>query len=167
VKVDFNNFLLSLASALAEACAPSLELRKDLFIGQANESDAQAAGKASWAVLRIYGGDAPASYPGGYQVARAHKPAVQCEAVSKDPMAAMDLCQKIYLACFDEDQFPRNHWSIAGKRMTTEGAVETDPEGDWEVRLVTLRQGPGQIGIDEAGRLTVVFNFDVEFERKG
>jgi len=53
---------------------------------------------------------------------------------------------------------------IPGKKFNDdESAVINDLTMNWQVHLVNFHQSPGVIGVDDRGKTTAVFNFDVEF----
>ncbi len=152
--VDLNNFLLSLANAVADEA--DLTLGRELFFLQAKELPTPPA---AWAVLRPYGGQPPNMM---LPVAAAN---VQVMAVSLQPELAMGLAQKLFDALHDQDGLPRHHWVIAGKVWADDSLQ--DDEVDYTVRLVTfLQSATGLDRVDDNGRQMAVFNFNIRFQER-
>jgi hypothetical protein len=106
-----------------------------------------------YSVLRIYGG--------GRMVRDAlPRPSVQCMTIGKDAASAMIRGQLLFeMLCLDDLGQPM--------RMTTIDAFTADGQSDGQIVLVAVDplQRPGLMSIDENGRASVVFNFDVGFRR--
>ena len=151
------NLLLSLATAMATASDCTLGV--DLFIHQL-PPEVPATGAS---VLRVYGGPEPG------ELRPVPVVSVQCMTHCLDAGAGMALAMRLYASLYDQvSGRPRQTWAVPAKRFNgTTWAVEDDVDfpgaGGWDVRLVVLRQPPGLVGRDDAGRWQIPFNFDVRF----
>lgn len=152
-----NNFLLSLAAAIATAA--SLTVDETLSI---HESDEPAAGsEAVRTVLRIYPGSETAAFAG----TRRPNISVQADTRGRDSQAVLAQAWAVHEALLDDEGRPRMHWAIAGKVYAEDGAVADDDDGDWVAWVKRLTTTPGIVGRDESDRRIATGNFDIEFDR--
>lgn len=155
-----DNFLLSLAVALGAACEPALTVGTEVFVQ--SKVEAGTGSEAPYVVLRNYGGGAPDP------MRPIPTMSVQIMATAKTRTAAQDLAEKIYEACFDDEEgtqgdLPRHHWTIAGMKIVN-NAVAADAGTSYEVLLMTPSQQPYALEVDDKGRHQAVFNFDVRYQ---
>ncbi len=156
---DPNNFLISLAAAMAAAAGVELTgTPRGLWVHEADE----AAAAAVYTVLRIYGGAETASFSGH----RRGSLSIQRDTRGMDAQAVLAGATALHETLLDAEQRPRMHWTIAGKRFAGDGTIEADPDGNWTIRQVRLVALPGIVGRDEAGRWIASANMDVEYDRE-
>lgn len=157
---NLTNLVLSLASAMAGAAGGGCTVGGDLFIHQSpTVSDDQA-----FAVLRIYGGPVPEV------LRRIPAISVQCMVRSMSAVAGFDLASRLYeslhVAAGDLAGRPRCHWTIDGKQIDAGGdIVADDVVAIWDIRYLAIQGPPGILGVDDAGRQEISFNFDVHFSQ--
>jgi len=158
MRIDPNNFLLSLAAAMATSAGVELAgTPRGLWVHEAVEASAAEV----YTVMRIYGGAETASFAGH----RRGSLAIQRDTRGMDPQLVLAEATALHETLLDDQDRPRMHWSLAGKRFAADGSIEADPDGRWIVRQVRLAGLPGIVGRDEAGRWMASANMDVEFDR--
>jgi hypothetical protein len=156
MSLNLDNFLHSLATAIASACslsygAASAVAKRSLFRHGAVEEFALSP----YTVLRIYPGSGPTRFvePGrvSLQVATTGKPA-----------AALNQARKVFEQFLDAggsgSGSGRTNWTING--LVADAATA---DGTWRIIACDAVQTPGLAGADEQGNVDVVFNVDVEF----
>jgi hypothetical protein len=154
--IEVTKFLVSLTAAIAAAA--DLEFAgtpREIWAGNAIEDACAEA----YSVIRTYGAPSQAEFT------RRPTISVQIDTRSKDDAAAVEQAWKIHESLLDGRQHPKANWRIAGKQIDADGNVVDDAGGDWVVRMITLLNGPGVVGKDEAGRAFAPFNIEVQFVR--
>lgn len=155
--INLDNFLHSLAEALASACALSYRHGVATAAAKANIfRHGVDEGFALWpyTVLRSYSGSAGAGF------VRPARVAVQAMTRGTAP-AAIDRAQAIFESLCDGAGCGRMGWTIPGYLANTATA-----DGSWRIIAVEMAQRPGVIGAaDERGNVEVGFNADLEFCR--
>jgi len=152
---DINNFLLSLASAIA--AASGVAIPGGLSVHRKDE----ASSNAVYTVLRVYGGADNASFAG----MRDERIAFQLDTRgTNDDAGVLTQARKLHATLLDSDGRPQISWSIPGKRLSAAGAIEVDPGGSWVAWVSRIEQVPGIIGTDEQGRSIATANYEIEFE---
>jgi hypothetical protein len=165
---EINNFLLSLAAAIAAATSPALHMKQDkddatpaaLWIHNAEESKSAPV----YTVLRIYGGTDDGNFPG----ARVLSVLVQADTRGIDASDVLAQAWAVHDTLRRSDGAPQMHWAVPGKAFDAGGAIiddPADPNGDWEVRIVKFNGAPGIVGVDEAKRHRATSNYEIEFQR--
>jgi hypothetical protein len=167
---EINNFLLSLAAAIAAATSPApLHMKQDkddataaaLWIHNAEESKSAPV----YTVLRIYGGTDDGNFPG----ARVLSALVQADTRGRnDDGGVIAQAWAVHDSLRRSDGAPQMHWAVPGKAFDADGAIiddPADPNGDWEVRIVKFNGAPGIVGVDEAKRSIATANYEIEFQR--
>jgi hypothetical protein len=158
---DINNFLLSLAAAIAEIA--SLEMAdtpRSIWVHQAVED----ASTAVYSVIRAYGGPARNEFgrlPDGVSV--------QVMTHGRDSAAVLGRAWAIEGALLDEQGRARFDWQIPAAAMVAgelvvAGEEEERVAGAWLVHNINAMGVPGIVGRDGDGRYQASFNFDVRFE---
>lgn len=149
---SINNFLLSLAVAIAAATTPALVIaptppaKRSIWVHDAIEDDSTDV----YTVLRIYGGD------------DAGIPSVSIQADTRGPDEQNVLSQAfaVQQTLVDDDDQPWLEKSIAGKKFASDGSITADA-GNWIVSIRNLT-APGIVGRDESDRRIATGNFDAE-----
>lgn len=154
---ELDNFLLSLAAALATAAGIELAATpRALWVHEAIED----AASDPFTVLRVYGGTETASFSG----VRSDRCRIQLDTRGTDASATLARAWRLHAALLDAHDRPRLHWSIAGKHLV-DGQIEADPSGGWAAWVCDLTAVPGIVGRDEGRRYFAPDNFEIEFER--
>lgn len=154
--INLDNFLHSLATAIASACslsygAASAAAKKSLFRHGAVEEFAAFP----CTVLRIYPGSGPARF------VEAPRASLQVMTTGQ-PAAAMNQARTVF------EQFTdgagtgagsgRTNWTMSGFVADTATA-----DGSWKIIAADPVQTPGLAGGREDGMVDVAFSVDVEF----
>jgi len=161
MRLEINNFLLSVASALMAAAndaagSAAITLGRDLFIIQANERSAADP----HAVFRSYASSAsdpmrpfPLMNIQLHAIGRPHQ------------QKPLELASRLYEALFDAKGLPRTLWTIDGKKFNDVGDVVNDTSMNYHVIMLTPGSQPTVIRQDDQ-RCEVTFNFTAKYQVK-
>lgn len=162
---NVNNFLLSLAAAIAAETGLELEnAPRSMWVHDAIEGFSTSC----YSVLRIYA----ASEPGSFAAMRIARVSVQHDTRGTDSPSSLAQAWRIHEALLDDEGRPRMHWHLAGKALAdggndAGGSIIADADGGWDVHQLRFIGAPGVVGRDEQGRWIATGNVEMEFERAG
>jgi hypothetical protein len=149
--IDPNNFLHSLATFMAAAVSPALELAntpRALWRNLAVEGPGQTTDPYS--VLRCYGGPATGHNP-------LERFSVQCMTWGMSADATVARAFALRATLLAPDGLPLRMKLIAA--VKTDGTADTP--GSYRLVRLDVAGAPGLIGIDDQKRHQAPFNFDV------
>lgn len=153
------NFLASLAFAIAGDAELSLAKPRDLFVFDAVEADAADV----YTVLRIYGGEEPGNFANmRYPVA-----SIQADTRGFAGAGVLKRAWQVHETLLDSSNRPWLDRVIAGKKFDDAGeAYVDDPGVSWVVWVKQFTGMPGIRGRDESDRQIATDSFDVRFYPK-
>lgn len=163
---EINNFLLSLAAAIAAAASLSInDPPRAIWTTEAVEGKTSAGVEltaAVYTVIRLTGGDEPPVFKN----ARHLSISVQADTRGMESQAVLAQAWAVHESMIDANGQSRMGWTLAGKKFNaTTGAIEADAAGNWYVRTINFIGGPpGVRGRDADGQWFATGNLDIRFE---
>lgn len=149
MRIDWNNFLLSLAAQMAADC--ELTLGETLTVHQADEKFASVA--TAYSTLRMYAGGTAS------RMIQSPEAAIQIDTRGKIQASVLEQANTLYDWLLDDNFVPRGQFALAGKKVVA-GEVADDTIS-YEIHLFRPGPRPGVVGLDENKRSIAPFNFDV------
>jgi hypothetical protein len=156
---DIDNFLLSLAAAIA--AATSLQLAstpRSIWAHDAVEADSTPV----YTVLRVYGGAEPGNFAG----ARVPSASIQADTRGFDAPLVLSQAWKVHESFLNADGSPWMEKSIAAKKFDVDGVtiVADASVNYWIVSLTNFGGAPGIVGRDDSDRRVATSNYEMEFQ---